>query len=207
VGTIQKKVELDYLVSLPDDYETRDRWPLLLFLHGAGERGSDVQQVKTHGPLKEIEKGRRLPFLVVAPQCPERQWWDAEELTAFVDYLETKYKLDPGRLYVTGLSMGGFGTWGLAIRNPGRFAAIAPVCGGGEAEKAHLIKDVPAWVVHGDADPVVPLAASKAMVEALRAAGGTPRFDVIPGGGHDVWTAFYGRDDLYEWLLSHRKNR
>jgi predicted peptidase len=207
VGSVTRQVSLDYLLALPEGYDERpdERWPLLLFLHGAGERGSDVQRVAVHGPLKEIRNGRKLPFVVVAPQCPEGQWWDAAALTALLDDLQNRYRIDPDRQYVTGLSMGGFGTWALAAANPTRFAAIAPICGGGNRWLAAAHARVPAWVTHGDADAVVPLAASQDMVEALKRAGGQPRFDVIAGGGHDVWSDFYARADFYEWLLSHRR--
>ncbi|MGV3614401.1 MAG: prolyl oligopeptidase family serine peptidase [Fimbriimonas sp.] len=208
-GKVTKTVSYRYLVALPDGYEkSRERVPLVLFLHGAGERGEDVQQVRVHGPLKEIDKGRKIPAVVVAPQCPPRGWWDADALTAMVDHLERKYRIDKDRIYVTGLSMGGFGTWNLATRNPGRFAALAPVCGGGEPAEAAKIASIPIWVTHGDKDTSVQLVESQKMVDATRAAGNSRvRFDIVKGGGHDVWTDFYGNDYFYSWLFAQRRGK
>lgn len=204
---LRKEVEGSFLVALPEGYGRirSQRWPLILFLHGSGERGSDVQQVAVHGPIKEIRRGRKIPMIVVAPQCPEGQWWDADTLTGLLDHMERKYRVDRNRIYLTGLSMGGFGTWDLAIRSPQRFAAIAPICGGGEPRRARVLKDIPTWVVHGDRDPAVPLQQSVEMVEALRKAGGNVRFDIIQGGGHDVWTDVYANPAFYEWLLSQKR--
>jgi len=200
-----KEVSAQYLVSLPDGYDKkREKWPLLLFLHGSGERGTDVKMVGVHGPIKEIANGRKIPMIVVAPQCPADEWWDTDVLTGLLDHLERKYRVDKTRVYVTGLSMGGYGTWNLALAQPNRFAAIAPVCGGGQPGKAVSIAHIPQWVVHGDADQAVPIKESIDMVEALRKAGADPRFDIIKGGGHDVWTDFYAKDEFYTWLLSHQ---
>jgi predicted peptidase len=208
-GKITKTVSYQYLVALPDGYATsRQRVPLMLFLHGVGERGTDVQRVKVHGPMKEIAMGRKIPAVVVAPQCPDGVWWDADALTALVDHLERKYRIDRDRIYVTGLSMGGFGTWALAARNPNRFAAIAPVCGGGEAEEARKIVNTPIWATHGDADQTVPLSASQTMVDAARAAGNRHvEFTIVKGAGHDTWTDFYHNDAFYTWLFAQRRGR
>jgi predicted peptidase len=204
---ITKTVSAKYLVSVPEGYDAdkTKKWPLILFLHGAGERGDDVEKVKVHGPMKEIQNGRKIPAVVIAPQCPEGQWWNMETLTALLDTAETKYRIDTDREYLTGLSMGGFGTWELAGLQPTRFAAIAPVCGGGNALLARRLMDIPMWVVHGDADPVVPVKESQSMVEAVEKAGGHPKFTVVKDGGHDVWTAFYADDAFYMWLFAQSK--
>src|SRR6185312_8308672 len=123
---------LKYLIYQPADYDKQDKWPLLLFLHGAGERGDDLELVKKHGPPKLAAEGKDFPFIVVSPQCPKDRWWEPIELVALLDDIGSKYKVDADRIYVTGLSMGGFGTWRLAFYAPDRFAAIAPICGGGE---------------------------------------------------------------------------
>lgn len=208
-GKVVKAVRYDYLVSLPDGYEkSKDRVPLVLFLHGAGERGNDVQKVKVHGVIKEIAKGRKVPAVVVAPQCEERGWWDADALTSLVDFLERKYRIDKNRIYVTGLSMGGFGTWALGMRNPGRFAALAPICGGGDPTEVAKIANVPMWVTHGDEDKAVPVSESQKMVDATRAAGNQRiQFTVIKGGQHDVWTDVYAADRFYEWMFAQRRGK
>jgi predicted peptidase len=125
-----------------------------------------------------------------------------------LDHLETKYRVDKDRIYITGLSMGGFGTWDLAAHNAGRLAAIAPVCGGGDVSEAPKLAKLPIWVTHGDADQVVPIGASQEMVDAVKAAGNPRvRFDIIVGGGHDTWTDFYAKDEFYTWLLSQRRRQ
>jgi predicted peptidase len=196
---------MKYLLYLPKDYRQKDSWPLLLFLHGAGERGDDLQLVKKHGPPKLIEAGKQFPFLVVSPQCPQGRWWEPVELAALLDEIVEKYKVDKDRICVTGLSMGGFGTWALAAYQPHRFAAIAPICGGGEPLTSMVLSHVPAWVFHGAKDPVVPLARSEKMVEAMKNNGGEVKFTVYPEAGHDAWTETYANPQLYEWLLQQKR--
>jgi predicted peptidase len=203
----QIPVALDYLIYLPDDYDKQDSWPLLVFLHGAGERGNDLELVKKHGPPKLVEAGKSYPFIVVSPQCPSNQWWSSKmvELTALVDEIESKYKVDKDRVYLTGLSMGGFGTWSLAAYRPERFAALVPICGGGEQLAARALRSVPVWVFHGAKDPVVPLKRSEDMVEALKRLGSDVKFTVYPDALHDSWTATYDDPKLYEWLLAQKR--
>lgn len=205
-GAYIKPISIEYMLDLPKDYATSGRsYPLLLFLHGAGERGSDLWQVRVHGPAKMIDAGMDIPMIVVSPQCPADQWWDVEVLSRLVDAIQVTHRVDPSRLYVTGLSMGGYGTWELIGRFPGRFAAAAPICGGGNPALARHMADVPLWVVHGDKDEAVRLPESERMVEAVKRSGGTVRFDVIKDGGHDVWTDFYADPKVYKWFLSHRR--
>ena len=196
---------MKYLLYLPKDYEQKPSWPLMLFLHGAGERGDNLEVVKMHGPPKLIEAGRQFPFIVVSPQCPKDGWWEPLEVRTLLDEIVGKYKVDKDRIYVTGLSMGGFGTWSLAALQPDRFAAIVPICGGGDPQWAKRIAHVPAWVFHGAKDPAVPLERSKKMVEALKKSGGDPKFTVYPEAGHDAWTETYANPQLYEWLLQQKR--
>ena len=128
-------MKIDYLLYLPKDYgKTQDKWPLMIFLHGAGERGSDLNKVKVHGPPKLVERGKGLPFIIVSPQCPSGHWWPTkvETVMALIDDIVEKYNVDESRIYLTGLSMGGYGTWAIACAHPERFAAIVPICGGGQ---------------------------------------------------------------------------
>ncbi len=195
----------DALVTLPEGYDADDReWPLLIFLHGAGERGSDLSLVGIHGPLKERREGRDLPFVIVAPQVSEGGRWSVGRVAATLDAAIAAYRIDESRVYLTGLSMGGFGTWEAIEHMPERFAAAVPVCGGGNPIGLAEARDVPVWAFHGDADPVVPLAASAVMVNALEASGGQVQFTVYPGVGHDSWTETYANPEVYEWLLSHQ---
>ncbi len=195
------KVRLEYLLYLPKEYDKKAAWPLMLFLHGAGERGDNLDLVKKHGPPKLVEEGKSFPFVLISPQCPADRWWNPVALTALLDEIVEKYKIDKSRIYVTGLSMGGFGTWSLQAHTPKRFAAIVPICGGGEAIAARHLPHVPTWVFHGAKDPVVPLARSEAMVDALKQAGGNVKFTVYPNAGHDAWTETYANPKLYDWLL------
>jgi predicted peptidase len=202
-------VRMDYLLYLPAGYnDTSDRFPLVLFLHGAGERGDDLELVKKHGPPKLIAEGKDFPFICVSPQCPKESWWttEARALLAMLDDLSEDYRIDEDRVYLTGLSMGGFGTWALAKEQPDRFAALAPICGGGDPEWAADIMHIPVWVFHGAKDGTVPLEKSREMVDALRAAGADPRFTVYPEAGHDSWTATYVDPAFYDWLLAQRRS-
>ncbi|MCY3019333.1 MAG: prolyl oligopeptidase family serine peptidase [Planctomycetota bacterium] len=208
---IKKTVRLNYLLYLPPGHQdAKAKWPLMLFLHGAGERGSDLEKVKVHGPPKLIAKeGKTFPFVIVSPQCPEDGWWPGElqldALDGLLDDVVSRYRIDKDRIYVTGLSMGGFGTWQLAFRYPGRFAALAPICGRGDPKKVDRIKHVPVWVFHGAKDKTVPLKDSQEMVDALKKAGADPKFTVYPDADHDSWTATYNDPAFYEWLLAQRR--
>ena len=199
-------VKLKYLLHLPDGYEgegTGKKWPLILFLHGAGESGDDLARVKLHG-LPKVVGSKDLPFIIVSPQSPGRGW-NPDTLNALLDDVIARYRVDKDRVYLTGLSMGGYGTWALAAAHPGRFAAIAPICGGGDPKKADRLKDLPTWVFHGAKDPTVPLARSEEMVKALKEAGGDPKFTVYPEAKHDSWTETYDNPELYSWFLAHKR--
>ncbi len=209
--TFEQKItttaKLNYLLSLPTDYgKSRKAWPLVLFLHGAGESGSDLEKVKVHGPPKLVETKGPFPFILVSPQSPGRGW-NPDVLNALLDTLLKQYRADKDRVYLTGLSMGGYGTWALAAAHPERFAAIAPICGGGNPADAKKLAQLPTWVFHGAKDPTVPLKRSEEMVEALKAAGGNPKFTVYPDAGHDSWTATYENPEFYTWLLAQKRTR
>jgi len=208
--TITKVVKANYLLYLPKDYgkDADKKWPVILFLHGSGESGSDIEKVKMHGPPKLVAGGKEFPFIIVSPQAPtSRIGWQVETLNTILDEILQKYNADPDRVYLTGLSMGGFGTWALASANPERFAAIAPICGGGEPFRARRLKDLPIWVFHGAKDPTVPVKMSEDMVEALKKAGADVKFTVYPEAGHDSWTATYDNPELYTWFLEHTRKK
>jgi len=208
--TLKKTVSLNYLLHLPQDYSTSKKdYPLILFLHGAGERGDDLELVKIHGIPKIVEQQKDFPFIAISPQCPIDRWWVdpwlIEALNALVDKITGKYRVDESRVYLTGLSMGGFGTWALSMMYPEKFAAIAPICGGGMPWMAFRIKDVPVWAFHGAKDPVVPIQRSEEIVEALKKVGGNIKFTIYPDAGHDSWTETYNNPELYQWFLEHQK--
>lgn len=235
--TITKKVGYEYLLSLPQGYDpaSEKKWPLMLFLHGSGERGSDLWLVAKHGPPKLLRReepaaadetpearARRQAatkalsenFIVVSPQCPAGAWWDDDGIGALLDEIAAKHQVDGSRIYLTGLSMGGYGTWSYAMKNPGRFAAIVPICGGGEPSivrrmarqrKAELTS-LAVWVFHGAKDPAVALEESEQMVAALKKAGTTElQFTIYPEAKHDSWTETYANPELYTWLLQQER--
>ena len=205
--------ELHYLVQLPADYSAKSgkRWPLMLFLHGAGERGTNLDVVASHGPLKLAKQGTNFPFIIVAPQCPRNEVWKNEPLLKLLESMETIYAVDESRVYLTGLSMGGFGTWSLGVAHPEKFAAIAPICGGGNFIEPRLasrpeLKTLGVWAFHGVKDPVVPVAESERIVETLKKIGCKDvRLTLYPEAGHDAWTETYANPKFYEWLLSHAR--
>jgi len=199
--------EFHYLSYVPDDYglDLSRKWPLLLFLHGAGERGSDLELVKIHGPPKLIEAGKQFPFVVISPQCPLESGWVPLALEALIESIRRKYRIDSERIYVTGLSLGGYATWELALRHPERYAAIIPICGAGDPSRADRLRELPVWAFHGAKDDVVPLSGSQDMIAAIKAAGGNPRFTIYPQAGHDSWTETYANDEIYSWLLQQRR--
>ncbi|MHC4647906.1 MAG: carboxylesterase family protein [Planctomycetota bacterium] len=200
-------VSYQYLLYLPEGYgRYEQRWPMIMFLHGIGNRGDDLEKVKTSGIPKVVERDRRFDFILVAPQCPGGERWSSDLLAKLLDEAAAKYAVDTDRIYLTGLSMGGSGTWRLACAYPERFAAVAPICGGGKPDQAHQLKHVPVWAFHGARDQTVPLRRSREMVEVVRACGGDVKLTVYPEAGHDSWSQTYDNQELYDWFLEHRRS-
>ncbi len=199
---------VDYLLSLPDGYkdDSTKTWPLMIFLHGSGESGYDLEKVKVHGPPKLIEQGKKFPFIVVSPQAPQAQFgWNADDLYFLLQECKRIYRVDPDRIYLTGLSMGGFGTWVLAIKHPEEFAAVVPICGGGDTADIWKLRNMPVWCFHGAKDSTVAIARDQIMVDALKKYNPSVRFTVYPDLGHNSWTVTYENDSLYQWLLQQKK--
>ena len=180
------------------------RWPLLIFLHGSGERGDDLNTVKVHGPPKIADRDPAFPFVLVSPQLPANEDWDVARLDALLDRTLKTLRIDRSRIYLTGLSLGGHATWRWAAAEPWRFAAIAPVAGRGDIATACALKTMPVWAFHGDRDDTVPPEGSFAMVRAIRACGGAPRLTIYPDLGHNSWDPAYDDPALYWWLLKQR---
>jgi predicted peptidase len=211
---LSKIIRLTYLLHLPTParIKTGQLWPTILFLHGRGESGDDPKAMLGVGLPPYITQQLDFPFIVIAPQCPWETWWPelADSLDRLLEECADRYPIDPRRLYLTGLSMGGFGTWYLATRWPRRFAAIAPICGGGYwfhgfPQRVCGLKDTPVWAFHGAKDDVIPLAASEELVRALRECGGHVELTVYPEAGHDSWTITYNNPELYRWFLQHAR--
>ncbi len=195
--------EIKYLLYKPRDYREDTPSPLLIFLHGAGERENDLESVKLHGPPKLIEEGVELPFIVASPQVALTEWWSPSTVIWLLKDIQSRLNVDPARIYLTGLSMGGYGTWETAAKYPNIFAAIVPICGRGDPAMAERIKHIPTWIFHGAKDDVVPMKHSEAMYNALKPYGNA-EFTVYPEADHDSWTETYESPLLYQWLLSHK---
>jgi predicted peptidase len=187
----------------PGFKERQQKWPLILFLHGAGERGNDLEKVKLQGLPALLEK-KDIPFIVAYPQCPDRQYWSVGLLNNWMNELleQLKDQLLADKIYLTGISMGGYGTWHWAAATPNRFAAIAPICGGGDPGQAFRLKDLPIWAFHGAKDYIVPLSESVDMVEAVEGVGGNVKLTIYPDAAHDSWTETYHNPLLYDWFLT-----
>lgn len=200
--------ESPYVVFVPRAYDGTTTLPVILFLHGSGEtKGGKKQPAEVGiGPAVKSREST-FPFLVVIPQSEKRTWKagsdDANRALAMLDATIKEYKGDPARVYLTGLSMGGSGTWSLAAADPTRWAAVAPVCGRAEPDSAAKLKDLPCWSFCGDLDKVV--ADNRSMAAALEAAGGKPRYTEYKWVGHDSWDPAYNTNQLYTWLLEQKK--
>ena len=199
-----------YVVYVPRDYDASKKWPVILFLHGAGERGSEGLSQSDVGIGRAIRfMPDRYPAVVVMPQCLPNQRWSDGMLDMAVKALDKtlmEFSTDVNRLYLTGLSMGGYGSFLLASQGPGRFAAVVPICGGGNpAEMGPKLKDIPMWVFHGDADTAVPVQRSRDMVEAIKNAGSTKvKYTEYPGVPHNSWDKAYSEKEMTDWLFAQK---
>lgn len=214
---LTRTVSGEYLLFLPNEYgpQSSRRWPLILFLHGAGERGTNVWTVAKHGPWKIAKTDPSFPFIIVAPQCLPGQFWSHDGLLGLLDNVSAKYAVDAARIYLTGVSMGGYGAWSLALAHPERFAAVAPICGGGslvamvlqDRNQVRALRTLGVWAFHGAKDSVIPWEESARMVNALKQIGNEARFTLYPDADHDCWTETYNNPALYEWFLQYRRRK
>ena len=199
-----------FWLYLPKRYETATRekpLPLIIYLHGSSRRGRDLELVKANGLPPLLDKKDDFEFAVASPQAlSNHSWqrcWQPDDLVLLLDHLLATHHLDPNRVYLTGLSMGGYGTWATITKHPDRFAAAAPICGGGDPTRAKDIGSLPVWAFHGDEDRIVPIERSREMVSAITAAGGNAKLTAYPGVGHDSYTRTYANPELYAWFLRH----
>jgi len=209
---VSDKPVYPYLMITPKSYDkdTKKRWPLLVHLHGAGGRSFPLETLWREGANSQQWIREDSPFIVVSPLCPENEWWQPASVMAVIDHLIATMRVDPDRVYLTGISMGGFGTWNTAASYPDRIAAIAPLCGGMDPEQAIWLAGVPIWAFHGDADDIVPVECSRGPINRLREAAGeadTPhiKYTEMPGVGHGIHNVYENRD-LYDWLLQQRRS-
>ena len=202
--------KLNYWLFLPAGYDGKEgtkKWPLMIFLHGHGERGDDLAKVKIWGPPKRVASQSDFPFVLISPQLPDQfHSWQVGPLEELVKHSIDTLNVDPDRVYLTGLSMGGRGSWALAAKMPKQFAAVIPICGGGKPNTASKLIDVPIWAFHGDADRVVPVAETTKMVEAIKKEGGEKvKMTIYPGVNHNSWAQTYANPEIYEWLLQQKR--
>ncbi len=201
-----------YLLYLPEDYcRSNEPWPLMLFLHGRGESRGPLSLVTKWGPPRMLARGEQMPYIVVSPQCPTEDRWEEDRpqanLIKLLDHITKRYRVDERRVYLTGLSLGGHGSWRLAAEHPHRFAAVAPVCGEGNPDYAEQLKSLPIWAFHGDQDDSVPVSKSIDMAKAIREAGGEKmRLTILEHVGHNSWSAAYATPELYKWFEAHRRD-
>lgn len=199
---------LQYYLYYPEDYFDSDKdFALLLFLHGGGESGRDINEIKKNGPPKMLAEGKQFPFLVLAPQNPHaKKWWNTEAVVQLLDSVVNTNRVDKNRIYLTGLSRGGSASWELATQYPEKFAAMAVVCGMTPLPYAHWIdRDLPIWVFHGEADQVIGVEESDKMVEKLRNIGQDVRYTRYKGVGHNAWSRAYTTDSLYTWFIKQKR--
>lgn len=230
---LEKKVYTDsevgslpYRLWKPENYDPSKKYPLIVFLHGVGERGDDNEAQLKIDEFLTLVLDPEHPAILIAPQCPRNSWWSAirrpwdqpqsgnleptpamKLLMGLLDQLRKELPIDADRCYLTGLSMGGFGTFDLLLRRPNDFAAAVPICGGGNSERAGEIAHIPMWIFHGGADPVVPVKLSQDMVKALEKAGGKVRYTEYPGVGHNSWSKAYQEPELRKWLFEQVRQR
>ena len=202
---IQKK-QLGYLLYSPEN--TKEKKPLIVFLHGSGERGNDLEKVKVHGPFKYL-KDHKLDAYILAPQCPDEEVWNEEVLYRLIQKIVKENNIDSKRIYLTGMSMGGWGAWQLALVHPDTFAALVPICGFTDAvpmiEDCNM-KDLPIRIFHGLLDDVVDVNYAITIYRKLKPCGGDIKLTIFDDANHDSWTRVYDNKDIYEWMLKQSKN-
>lgn len=203
------KEKFEFYLYYPEDYEASSNkdFGLLLFLHGGGEAGKDVKEIKKSGPPKLLAEGMQFPFLILAPQNPyEKKWWNTENVMQLLDSVIKENRVDEKRIYITGLSRGGSAVWELATQYPDKFAAMAVVCGMAPLPYAHWIdKNMPIWVFHGEKDAVIDVEESDKMVEKLKNMGYNVRYTRYKNAGHNVWGRAYTTDSLYTWFAKQKR--
>jgi predicted peptidase len=202
-ATLSRRVTLPYRAWLPAESVSKP-WPLILFLHGSGERGKDLAFVERNGPPRYV-RSHPLPCIVIAPQLGEGQTWSADAVLALLDRLEGAYAIDTTRVSLVGLSMGAYGAYETAIAAPHRFAALLNVSGAGNPVEVCRLAALPTWIVHGGKDDVIPVDWGREMARRLESCKGNVRWTLEPEAGHDAWTKLFDDPATYDWLLAQRR--
>ena len=208
--SLDQKSGLKYLIYFPDNYySTYEEYPLVLFLHGAGERGNDLNLVKKHGIPKRIHDGAKFPFITVAPQCPDGIWWSNMKTLGFLEKiileLISDLRIAKNKIYGTGMSMGGYGILDLASTYPNLFTALIPICGGTILNKLHKLSKIPVWIFHGEDDDVIPVESSTLIYKYLKKNNKDTLITIYNNVAHDSWTETYDNEKIYDWMLKFKK--
>lgn len=205
----KQKSKYPYLLYLPRDYAAgKADYPLLVYLHGGSQRGNDLDKLKAYGPPRLVDQGRDFPFIIASPQCPEGKYWSTDDwFAALYADLTAHYRVDKRRIYVTGISMGGYGAWQAAADYPETFAAVVPLCGGlNDSTQVCRVRRIPVWTFHGTRDDVIPIEETEKLVRELRRCRGQVTFTRLENEGHAI-QYLYEREDLYAWMLKQKKRR
>lgn len=205
------KVNYDFLLSLPDDYEDgKEAYPLVIYLHGGSQKGNDLNKLKEYGLPYLVEKGEKFDFMIASPQCPDGKYWSTENwFDSLYISLTNNYRIDTNRIYLTGISMGGYGVFITAMDFPDKFAAIVPLCGGcndSDTTRICNLKDIPVWAFHGTDDNLIPVSESERIVEALEDCDGNIKFTRLDGEGHGIQYLYEKMPEIYDWMLKQKRN-
>lgn len=201
------KQKYPYLLYLPQNYsDTQARFPLVIYLHGGSQRGQDLNKLKVYGPPQEVDKGRTFPFIIASPQCPDGKYWSTDNwFEPLYEELLRTYRIDPKQVYLTGISMGGYGAWQTAVAYPNTFAAVVPLCGGcDDSTQVCRLNQVPIWTFHGTADDLVPISETERLVKRLAQCRGNVTFTRLEKEGHII-QYLYEKREIYDWLLKQRQ--
>lgn len=203
----RRPARYNYRLYVPKSYSrTHKAYPLIIYLHGGSHRGNNLDKLTQYGPPHAVQQGRRFNCLIASPQCPDGKYWSTDNwFDSLYTELTTNYRIDPKRIYLTGISMGGYGTWQTAVAHPNIFAAIAPLCGGcDDSTQVCQLRNVPIWTFHGTADDLIPVDETARLVRRLNGCRGHVTFSRLVGKGHDI-EYLYDEKAIYAWLLKQRK--
>lgn len=203
---ITNQTDYPFWINVPSQEILDNKAPIILFLHGKSLSGTDLNRVKRYGVIRAIEKGKQIPAIVIAPQLASGPW-NPEKLLQLLEYVQENYNTDLSRVYVCGMSLGGYGTFEFAAKYPDKIAAAVAICGGGNPKDAYNLSTIPLWIIHGDKDFIVPLSESKKMVTAIQTCNPDAdiTFTIVKGGNHGSVESYFREDKIYEWMLSHSK--
>lgn len=205
------KADYDYLLYLPKDYSKQTKnYPLVIYLHGGSHKGNDLEKLKEYGLPHLVDTGKEFDFIIVSPQCPDNKYWSSEDWFApLYEKIVSDYRVDINKVYLTGISMGGYGTYIVAMDYPDKFAAIIPLCGGcndSDTTRICNLKDVPIWTFHGTADDMIPISETERIATALNKCNGNMKFTKLKGEGHGIQYIYEKYDKIYKWMLKQRRS-